>query len=368
MRLLAFDTCLAACSVAVHDTTGQRTLAARRLFMERGQAEAVAPLVRTVMAEAGLGFAEVDAIAVTTGPGTFTGVRIGIALAQGLALSRHIPVIGIDTMRATAAPLLGRGADIVVCHRAGGTGQAYVQHFSPEGDARHGIALLRPGAITVGNRSIVVGTAAQDVPGDFARAAEHDLPDAAAFAAHAATLPANAHARLVPVYVREADAKPQAALKPPALAIAVAGADVAPQLSSLHALAFVEGWSAAAIAEMLKAPGTLVLAAFDDLKPVGFLMLRAVAGEAEILALATHPMLQRRGVATRLLDSSSAYLAALGVRKLFLEVAADNAAALALYDGKGFIRCGLRKNYYARKNAAACDAIVMERTVARAGP
>ncbi len=111
MKLLALDTAMAACSVAVYDSQRACVLASAFASMERGHAEAIAPMVRDVMVEAGLEFRELDRIAVTIGPGTFTGVRIGLSMARGLGLALDRPVTGIDTLSAIAvnearAPLL----------------------------------------------------------------------------------------------------------------------------------------------------------------------------------------------------------------------------------------------------------------------
>ena len=100
MKILALDTAMAACSVAVIDTARILPLASAYVPMERGHAEALAPMVQQAMRDSGLQFAEIDRIAVTIGPGTFTGVRIGLAMARGLGLARAIPVIGIDTLSA----------------------------------------------------------------------------------------------------------------------------------------------------------------------------------------------------------------------------------------------------------------------------
>ena len=102
MKLLCLDTAMAACSVGVYDATGERLLASAYVPMERGHAEALAPMVEQVMREAGLGFGDLGRIAVTVGPGTFTGVRIGLAMARGLGLALGIPVCGIDTLTAIA--------------------------------------------------------------------------------------------------------------------------------------------------------------------------------------------------------------------------------------------------------------------------
>ena len=99
--LLAIDSAGAACSAAVwHD--GQ--LAASRLErMARGQSERLLPLIEEAMAESGLGYADLAAIAVTTGPGGFTGARIGLAAARGLALASGKPAIGVGSFLAHAA-------------------------------------------------------------------------------------------------------------------------------------------------------------------------------------------------------------------------------------------------------------------------
>ena len=102
MRVLALDTCLSACSVAVLD--GDQVAASACEPMERGHQERLAPLAREVMARAGLSFAVLDRIAVTVGPGSFTGLRVGLAFAKGLGLALGRPVIGLGCLEVLAAP------------------------------------------------------------------------------------------------------------------------------------------------------------------------------------------------------------------------------------------------------------------------
>jgi tRNA threonylcarbamoyladenosine biosynthesis protein TsaB len=98
---LGFDSTGSACSAAVW--RGDRVIACRRAAMERGHAEALMPMVAAVLEEAALAVEALDLIAVTTGPGAFTGVRIGIAAARGLSLASGVPALGISSFIAAAA-------------------------------------------------------------------------------------------------------------------------------------------------------------------------------------------------------------------------------------------------------------------------
>src|SRR5208283_4509108 len=106
MRILALDTALPAVSVCVLDAQQQRPLAIESMPMERGHAEALMPAIGRVMAQVEGGFASLDRIAVTVGPGSFTGIRIGVAAARGIALACGIEAVGVSTLAAFAAPLL----------------------------------------------------------------------------------------------------------------------------------------------------------------------------------------------------------------------------------------------------------------------
>ena len=99
--MLAVDTALGACSVAVLD--GDTILAHRFEEMTRGHAEALAPMVETTMRQAGIAFADLDRLAVTTGPGTFTGQRVGLAFMRGMRVGLKKPLIGVTTLEAMAA-------------------------------------------------------------------------------------------------------------------------------------------------------------------------------------------------------------------------------------------------------------------------
>ncbi|MDB5601098.1 MAG: peptidase glycoprotease [Xanthobacteraceae bacterium] len=106
MRVLAIDTALEACSAAVLDTELGRMIAGESIPLVRGHAEALMPLIARVMSEAQIEFAQVDRIAVTVGPGSFTGMRVGIAAARGLALASGRPAVGLSTLACYAAPYI----------------------------------------------------------------------------------------------------------------------------------------------------------------------------------------------------------------------------------------------------------------------
>lgn len=134
MRILAVDTALDQCAVAV--IAGGEALAQRIEPMRRGHAEALAPLVQAVMADAGLGFADLDRVAVTVGPGSFTGVRIGLAFARALGTARGVPVIGFTTLEALSgsAPLAD-GLDAAVLVAGGGWHLQLFRDRAPLADA-----------------------------------------------------------------------------------------------------------------------------------------------------------------------------------------------------------------------------------------
>jgi tRNA threonylcarbamoyladenosine biosynthesis protein TsaB len=109
MRILAIDTALEACAACVLDTSASKVIALESQAMQRGHAEALMPLIARVMDEAGIAFTALDRIAVTTGPGSFTGLRVGLSAARGIALAADRPAVGVTTLAAFAAPIVGLG-------------------------------------------------------------------------------------------------------------------------------------------------------------------------------------------------------------------------------------------------------------------
>ncbi|MFD0985635.1 tRNA (adenosine(37)-N6)-threonylcarbamoyltransferase complex dimerization subunit type 1 TsaB [Methyloligella solikamskensis] len=217
MRLLALDTSMSNCSAAVASETGE-ILAYRQAAMARGHAEALMPMIEAAMTDAGLAFANLDRVAATTGPGSFTGVRIAIAAARGLGLAMGVELWGTDSLSVMAARAVEDGLNdaapfaIAIDARRD---SLYFATFEADGALRAGPTLLHPDEAAASlpeDIRVVLGSGAEAL----AKAAKPDLvtaapelqPDAAALAklAGKASEPITS---LKPFYLRPPDAKPQ---------------------------------------------------------------------------------------------------------------------------------------------------------------
>ena len=140
-----------------------------------------------------------------------------------------------------------------------------------------------------------------------------------------------------------------------------ASADDAEALEAVHARAFDKSWTAPDIARLMQIMGGFALISEDPEGITGFILTRVIAGEAEILTLAVGPWARRQGVGRTLVEAAAAEAARRGAAALFLEVAADNPAAVGLYERTGFEQAGQRRAYYARTDAPSADALVLRR-------
>lgn len=222
MTLLAIDTSMTACSAAIL-RTGAAQPVQRFEAMERGHAEAIFPMIEAVMDEAGCRFADLSAVAVTIGPGSFTGVRAGVAAARGLALAAGLPVIGVTSLEVMALGCLrslgneALGGGFAIAHDAR-RGEVYVQHFGEDGaplDDPHIMELAPAAAALPAQIALIAGSGAAAVAEEAAR---HGRPIRALFPGllpEAGDLARIAASRApqsrppAPLYLRPADAKPQ---------------------------------------------------------------------------------------------------------------------------------------------------------------
>lgn len=135
MMVLGIDTALGACSVAITD--GRETLAHESIVMNAGHAEALAPMAKRCFLAAEISPAQVERVGVTIGPGTFTGLRVGLALSRGMAVALECPVIGVTTFEALAyqAHVEHRGAQAFASVLDARRGEVYLQVFDSTLDA-----------------------------------------------------------------------------------------------------------------------------------------------------------------------------------------------------------------------------------------
>lgn len=184
--------------------------------MEKGHQERLGGLVQEVMAEAGVGFDKIERIVVATGPGSFTGLRVGLSFAKGLGLALGAPVVGVGALEALAVSADGNGVTIAAVDAK--RGQVWMQAFrsgsaiTPPEAPNWNDAPVRAAALAQREAVTVVGSAAQWVVSGLvgATAVALEAPDVVALAQLGAGRdPADSLA--TPVYLRAPDATPKAA-------------------------------------------------------------------------------------------------------------------------------------------------------------
>ncbi|MCV2877311.1 tRNA (adenosine(37)-N6)-threonylcarbamoyltransferase complex dimerization subunit type 1 TsaB [Sedimentimonas flavescens] len=202
--VLGFDTSAAHCAAAL--LRGELCIAQRSEDMGRGQAERLMPLIEELLAEAGVSWRDLDAIGVGVGPGNFTGVRISVAAARGLALSLGIPAHGVSRFD---SEVLGTGGPVLVALDAR-QGKIYLQGFL-DGAATSAPA-LEPLEGLAAPATPVIGDAAAHVAeatgATVLGAAQYPIAEAIARIAAARLASAAAAPRPAPLYMRAADAAP----------------------------------------------------------------------------------------------------------------------------------------------------------------
>ena len=313
MLILAIDTALDACAAAVLDTSAGGVIALELQAMKRGHAEALMPLIARVMKASGVGFAALDRIAATTGPGSFTGLRVGLSAARGIALAAGKPVVGVTTLTAFAAPIVSENGERIRSYPRSMRGTITSISRWSAGD---GSSLIKPKVAPIAEAldasrfgaPHLVGNAAKiladrwpaDAPPPF-KVDPQPAPDIAWVAwLGAAVNPESAPAR--PYYLRAPDAKPP---KDPLSACSAAvgimmawfsdwwrgGTAVvepaslrdAARLAQLHGASFHRGWGEGEFEVMLTERNTLVHRLRHGRKVIGFAVSRMAADEAGII-------------------------------------------------------------------------------------
>lgn len=221
MTLLAIDCAASLCAACVYDQTTGKTLGREVRDLGKGHAEHLMDVIATALAAAGKAYADLDRIAVSVGPGSFTGVRVGVSTARGLALALKIQAIGVTTLEAIAAEGFARAGDVAPEYALaaidGGRDGIYIGVYDRFGSVRYdpAIATLEEAARLASREGLALAGSAA---GKIAALAGGDVRMTGF---EGATADIAVYARLAggeeipdekpkPLYLRAPDAKPQA--------------------------------------------------------------------------------------------------------------------------------------------------------------
>jgi N6-L-threonylcarbamoyladenine synthase len=209
MRVLVIDTSGPECAAGIYDSENNAMIASRSETIGKGHAELLPGMVEAAVAEAGLSLKDIQRVAVSIGPGSFTGIRVGVALARGLALSLKIPAVGVSTLQVVAEPHLSRTGPKVLAAIDARRDALYAQLFAGDGSPLSQPAELSADDVRILaelNGAETVGSGTRILAGEPSPQLD-DFP-LATIGRIGARLPETTKAQ--PLYIRGADAKPQA--------------------------------------------------------------------------------------------------------------------------------------------------------------
>lgn len=217
MKLLAIDCSARLCAACVYDAGSETELGREVLDLGKGHAEHLMGVIEASMKAGGVAFADLDAVAVSVGPGSFTGLRVGVSAVRGLALALGIPAIGVTKLEALAAEARAlNGPRTVLAALDGGRGELQAAVYD-----NVGATLFVPAVVTLDRATLLATEYAAALAGTAAEMIAAALPGQDTIVGPiGATADIGVYARLAagkepgerpkPLYLREPDAKPQA--------------------------------------------------------------------------------------------------------------------------------------------------------------
>lgn len=319
--------------------------------------EFLVPSILRVLEKQGTSFQQVSKIITTKGPGSFTGIRVGLAVAAGLQAVLNVPVITVNTLSALAQSWAIEHADVMnLLHIALDTkcGEFYYQPYIQQNGEL--ISNTPPVSISLDQLKTYVGDEIIITHPSSASAFQpkhHHTAHITPLGILHAARNLNPSSNLQPLYVRPANVtQPNRKLHLQHL-----NTSHADRCLNLLKASFPVPWKA--IESVLQAPNTLALGAFLDHLLVGFIVVSIASNEAEILTCAIDSKYRRQGVARTLFHTALNDLNHKRVSHIFLDVDVTNIPAQNMYEKLGFYAVHKRKRYYVHPNGKRTDAIVM---------
>jgi tRNA threonylcarbamoyl adenosine modification protein YeaZ len=212
--LLAIESSDRLCGACLFDVGARRVVAAKTIDIGKGHAELLMGVIDEVLAEAKASYADLASIAVCVGPGSFTGIRVGVSAAIGFGVALNIPVIGVTSLQALAVERIGKSSEIL-CLIDAHRGDVYAQSFSKEG-----VPLDQPRQISLENIAPLPSLKSKLCCGSGVALLQAVHPELGLRIAEGSSLPtvegvaraaqnADMHVTAKPLYLRKPDAKPQ---------------------------------------------------------------------------------------------------------------------------------------------------------------
>ncbi len=380
MRILAIDSSSLVASVALVDD--QVTVAEYTVNFKKTHSQTLLPMLAEVQKLIGLDLATIDGIAVSAGPGSFTGLRIGASTVKGLGLALDKPLIAIPTLEGLAYNLAG-DARLICPIMDARRGQVYTGVYR----LKEGVEVILPQSALpmtellqfLQERQEEVVFLGDGVP-VFQEQIENNLGVPCGFALpHQNRQRAAAYGALALTYLEKGQTVTAAAFAPDYLRDSQAERErrernrasweVRPvaekdllEIGKLEKRIFSDAWTVSGLEDSFRRPEALILGAYKEDKLFGYLVAYLAADECEIMRLAVREEKRKENGGTHLLLALENLCEDKGIKRIFLEVRESNNGAIAFYKNANFIQDGIRPNFYDNPRE---DGVLMSRKIGK---
>ena len=380
MRILAIDSSSLVASVALVDE--EVTIAEYTVNFKKTHSQTLLPMLEEIKKMLALDLESIDALAVSSGPGSFTGLRIGASTVKGLGLALSKPLVAIPTLTGLAYNLAGDKRLIcpIMDARRGQVYTAVYRMAEEVEEIMPGSALPIAELLSfLNNQREEVIFLGDGVPA-FQEQIEKDLSVPFAFALpHQNRQRAAAYGALALQYLKEGKTVTAAEFAPDYLRDSqaererkertrrdwvvkpIAKEDIG-EIAELERRIFSDAWSVSGLEESYKREEALILGAYKEGKIYGYLVAYLAADECELMRLAVKEEKRKENAGTHLLLALESMCEDAGIKKIFLEVRESNKTAISFYESGNFIQDGVRPNFY---DNPVEDGVLMSRELGK---